>query len=62
MEQIENVASLLDKKTLVCEHHFSMGPDTLWNAIATKEGLIHWFMPTKFEVEEGGRFSFEGAH
>jgi uncharacterized protein YndB with AHSA1/START domain len=38
-----------------------MGPDTLWNAIATKEGLSHWFMPTNLEIEEDGRFSFEGA-
>jgi uncharacterized protein YndB with AHSA1/START domain len=61
MERIENVATLLDKNTLVCERHFSVTPDTLWNAIATKEGLSHWFMPTKFEIEEGGRFSFGGG-
>ena len=61
MDHIENVATLLDKNTLVCERYFAVAPEKLWDAIATKEGLSHWFMPTKYEIGEGGRFSFAGG-
>ena len=59
MKRMENVARMLDKNTLVWEREFPVKPEKLWDAIATKEGLSHWFMPTKHEIEEGGRFSFE---
>jgi len=57
----ENLARLLDRNTLVWERAFRVPPAELWQAIATKESLSHWFMPTKFEIELGGRFSFEGG-
>lgn len=58
MDRVKNVATLLEKSTLVWERHFSVAPEKLWNAVSTKEGLSRWFMPTKFEIEKGGRFSF----
>lgn len=61
VERIENVATLLAKNTLVWERHFPVEPEKLWSAIATKDGLSHWFMSIKSEIEEGGRFSFEGG-
>lgn len=61
MKRFENVARLLTKNTLVLERHFPVSPERLWEAIATREGLSHWFMPTPFEIEPGGRFSFEGG-
>ena len=61
MKRMENVARMIDKNTLVWEREFPVKPEKLWNAIATKEGLSHWFMPTPFEIEEGGRFDWEGG-
>ena len=61
MKRMENVARMLEKNTLVWEREFPVKPEKLWDAIATKEGLSHWFMPTPFEIEEGGRFAWEGG-
>ncbi len=61
MKQMENVALMLEKNTLVWAREFSVKPEKLWDAIATKEGLDHWFMPTPFEIEQGGRFDWEGG-
>ena len=61
MQRMENVGRMLAKNTLVWEREFSVEPEKLWDAIATKEGLSRWFMPTSFDIEEGGRFSFEGG-
>ena len=61
MSAIENIAHMLAKDTLVWEREFDIDQETLWNAIATREGLSHWFMPTKFGIEPGGPFSFEGG-
>ena len=61
MNRIENIARLLEKNTLLLERRFSVPPERLWQAVATQEGLSHWFMPTPFEIEQGGRFSFEGG-
>lgn len=59
MEVIEHAATLLDKSTLVFTRHLAVSPEKLWKAIGTKEGLSHWFMPTKYEIVQGGRFSFQ---
>ena len=61
MKPMENVARMLEKNTLVWEREFPVKPEKLWDAIATKEGLSHWFMPTPFEIEQGGRFDWEGG-
>jgi uncharacterized protein YndB with AHSA1/START domain len=61
MKRMENVARMIDKSTLVWEREFSVKPEKLWDAIATKEGLSHWFMSTPFEIEQGGRFDWEGG-
>ncbi len=61
MNRIENIGRLLEKNTLLFERHFEFPPERLWQAVATREGLSHWFMPTPFEIEQGGRFSFEGG-
>lgn len=61
MSRIENLARLLEKNTLLLERHVPVPPERLWQAVATKEGLSHWFMPTPFEIEQGGRFSFGGG-
>ena len=60
MDQVDNVGSFLEDK-MVWKRRFSVEPEGLWAAIATKEGLSHWFMPTRYEIEEGGRFSFGGG-
>jgi len=59
VDPLENVARLLDRGTMQLERRFAVPPERLWEAVATREGLSHWFMPTPFEIEEGGRFSFE---
>lgn len=59
--EIDNVASFLDRRTLVWERRLAVDARKLWQAISTREGLGHWFMPTAYEVEEGGPFSFEGG-
>ena len=61
MDQTVNVGRFLSNNTMVWQRRFSVAPARLWDAIATKEGLSHWFMPTEFAIEEGGRFSFEGG-
>jgi len=61
MNRWENVARLIDSNTLVWQRHFEIEPVRLWPALATKDGLSHWFMPTNVEIEEGGRFSFGGG-
>ena len=61
MDQVDNVGIFLKDNKMVWKRQLSVEPEHLWNAIATKEGLSHWFMPTKFEIEKGGRFSFEGG-
>lgn len=61
MIRMENVARLIERNTLVWERDFEVTPDRLWQAVATKEGLSHWFMPTDAEIEPGGRFSFGGG-
>ena len=61
MKRMDNVARMLEKNTLVWEREFSVKPEKLWDAIATKEGLSRWFMSTPFEIEEGGRFDWEGG-
>lgn len=61
MKLMENVARMLEKNMLVWDREFPVKPEKLWDAIATKEGLSHWFMPTPFEIEEGGRFAWQGG-
>ncbi len=58
MTRTDHLGRLLDRSTLVWERTLAVDPATLWTAIATREGLRHWFMPTDTEIEEGGRFSF----
>jgi len=60
-DQVENVGIFLNDNKMMWKRQFSVEPGRLWDAIATKEGLSHWFMPTDFEVEEGGRFSFKNG-
>lgn len=59
--EFDNMASVLDRRTLVWERRLAVDVRKLWGAIATQEGLGHWFMPTRHQVEEGGPFSFEGG-
>ena len=61
MTQIDNAGRFLNDNTMVWERQLSVEPGRLWSAIATREGLSHWFMSTKFEITEGGSFSFEGG-
>lgn len=62
MKRGENVARFLERRTLVWERLFlDVDVDRLWEAVATREGLGRWFMPTPFEIEPGGRFSFQGG-
>lgn len=61
MHRSENVARFLERRTLVWERKFEVDVERLWDAVATREGLRHWFMATPFEIEEGGRFSFQGG-
>lgn len=50
---------LSDRQTIVCERVIPVGRDRFWQAIATREGLAEWFMPTNAEIVKGGRFSFQ---
>jgi uncharacterized protein YndB with AHSA1/START domain len=50
---------MIAKDTLVWERQLGVDPKTVREAIATREGLSHWFMSTKFEIVLGGPFSFE---
>jgi uncharacterized protein YndB with AHSA1/START domain len=55
----ENIGTVLEDNTIVWKRQMSVNALDLWNAVATRQGLNHWFMPTRFEVTQGGRFSFE---
>lgn len=61
MTRHEHFGRLLDRRTLMWERDIAVDADTLWQAIATRDGLAHWFMPTHTEIEEGGRFAFTGG-
>ena len=61
MHEIANVGRFLSDNKMVWERQFSVEPERLWDAISTKDGLSHWFMPTKYEIEVKGRFSFDGG-
>jgi uncharacterized protein YndB with AHSA1/START domain len=60
-EPTKNLGRLLNSNTLVLERHLKTTPEKLWQAVATKEGLAHWFMPTDIDIKPGGRFSFGGG-
>lgn len=61
MDRVGNVGKFLNDNKIVWKRRIPIEPERLWDAIATREGLSHWFMPTAYEIEEGGRFSFEGG-
>jgi uncharacterized protein YndB with AHSA1/START domain len=61
VNSIENVAQVVDKNIIVLERHFPIPPERLWQSVATREGLSHWFMSTPQQIEQGGRFSFKGG-
>ena len=61
MHEIATVGRFLSDSKMVWERQFSVEPERLWDAISTKDGLSHWFMPTKYETEVTGRFSFDGG-
>ena len=56
-----NIGEFLTDNTIVWRRQLDVAPERLWNAIATKQGLGLWFMPTEFEIEQGGRFEFGGG-
>ena len=61
MDKVDNVGRFLNDNKMIWKRRFPVDPERLWETIATKDGLSHWFMPTAFEIEDGGRFSFEGG-
>jgi uncharacterized protein YndB with AHSA1/START domain len=46
-----NIGEFLTDNTIVWRRQLDVAPERLWNAIATKQGLGLWFMPTEFEIE-----------
>ena len=58
MGQVDSLGVFLNDNTFVWRRQLAVEPERLWSAIATKQELALWFMPTRFEVEEGGRFAF----
>lgn len=58
---VTNVGRFLSDNRMVWKRHISAHPERLWDAISTKHGLSHWFMPTRYEIEVNGRFSFDGG-
>jgi uncharacterized protein YndB with AHSA1/START domain len=61
MDDLENAAQLVGRRTVVFRRCLPVTPERLWTAISTRSGLSHWFMPTPYEVVPGGRFSFKGG-
>ena len=61
MDEIANVGRFLSDNKMVWERRFSAPPERLWDALSTKDGLRRWFMPTRYEIEVHGRFSFDGG-
>ena len=61
MCQVDNLGAFLSDNTIVWKRQLVVEPERLWSAIATRQGLALWFMPTRFEIEEGGRFAFGGG-
>ncbi len=59
MNQVANAGIYLSDNKMVWRRQLAVKPERLWDAVATKDGLRRWFMPTKFEIRQGGRFSFE---
>jgi uncharacterized protein YndB with AHSA1/START domain len=61
VDQLDNPGVFHSDNTIVWRRQLAVEPERLWSAIATKQGLALWFMPSVFEIEEGGRFAFEGG-
>ena len=59
MIQYRNIGYFRDRNTLVFERVLPVSPNRAWQAIATRDGLSHWFMSTDSEIVEDGRFSFK---
>ena len=51
MDTAANIGEFLTDNTIVWRRQLDVAPERLWNAIATKQGLGLWFMPTEFEIE-----------
>jgi uncharacterized protein YndB with AHSA1/START domain len=58
---LANVGEFHSDNKMVWARRISTQPERLWDAIATKDGLSRWFMPTSYEIKKNGRFSFEGG-
>ena len=58
---IANVGRFLSDNKMVWRRHIAVPPERLWDAIATRDGLSCWFMPTRYEIAVHGRFSFDGG-
>ena len=54
VEHIESAGVYLADNTMVWTRWFAAALNRVWDAIATKDGLSSWFMPTKFEIAEHG--------
>lgn len=61
MDGIANVGRFLCDNKMVWRRHISAQPERVWEAIATRDGLSRWFMPTRYEIAAHGRFSFDGG-
>ncbi|MDP6422474.1 MAG: hypothetical protein QF672_14340 [SAR202 cluster bacterium] len=46
MNHVANAGIYLSNIKMVWKRQLAVEPDRLWDAIATKDGLSHWFMPT----------------
>ncbi|MEM7117289.1 MAG: SRPBCC domain-containing protein [Chloroflexota bacterium] len=58
---IPNQVAFVDRHTILFERQLEADIDRVWTAVSRESELAHWFMPTKIELKENGKFSFEGG-
>ena len=55
---IGDAGRFIDRQCMVWTRLLSAPVATVWDAVSTKEGLNHWFLPTTtIELRPGGTFS-----
>ena len=45
---------------LVIRRYYKAGREDVWDAIATPERLVRWFLPISGDLRAGGRYQLEG--
>lgn len=58
---ISHQVIFVDQHTILFERQLEADIQQVWTAVSQKQELDQWFMPTKLDLRENGKFSLEGG-